>query len=64
MAAWSPGFGGGWSRGQDAGARPALVAHGWNVDYSAHLTCWSSQYCFGVERGGLRAGVSGALLGV
>ncbi len=25
----------GWFRGQYIGERPVLVAHGWNVDYSA-----------------------------
>lgn len=41
-----PGFG--LVRGQYTGECSVLVAHGWNVDYSARLV-WFCEYCFGVE---------------
>jgi hypothetical protein len=49
-------------RGQYIGECPVLVAHGWNVDYSARSD-GLYEYCFGVESvDGLV--VSGTLLGV
>ncbi|MFG0217301.1 hypothetical protein ACFU8X_30115, partial [Brevibacillus porteri] len=42
-----PGFG--LVRGQYIGECPMLVAHGWNVDYSALSVCLDCEYCFGVE---------------
>ncbi|WP_208861135.1 hypothetical protein, partial [Streptomyces atroolivaceus] len=49
-------------RGQYTGECSVLVAHGWNVDYSARqvILC---KYCFGVERGEGSVG-SGTLLGI
>ena len=44
-----------WSRGQFISECLMLVAHGWNVDYSALSVCLDCEYCFGVEnssRGG------------
>ena len=61
-----PGTFGNLVRGQFIGECPVLVAHGWNVDYSALLSLFRLQVLSFRGRGKLiwGAGVSGTLLGV